>query len=188
MSNFKNTLLRESGLLSLSQGDCDLFFIGQANAITYHQLAMTELHGKTSTGGRLSIKNLEKEGYVTSKILPGNTREKYYILTAKGRKRIEMLFGSSFLEKMSIHLEKRPPLSQQQLPHRIHTGDIYFSYLSNRTMETLPSWQYEVPYSPDETVSPRCDALLQTGHGAYYIEQDDSTQGTTAIGANLSKN
>lgn len=183
MPNFKNTLLRESRLLSLSQGDCDLFFIGQANAITYRQLAMTKLHGNTTTSGRLSIKNLEKEGYVTSKILPGNTREKYYILTVKGRKRIERLFGSSFLEKMSLHLEKRPPLSQQQLPHRIHTGDIYFSYLSNRMMETLPIWQYEISYmfSPDETTSPRCDALLQTGHGAYYIEQDDSTQGTTAL-------
>ena len=189
MSNLKDTLLYESGLLSLSQGDCDLFLIGQANAITYRQLAMTELHGNTITGGRLSIKNLEKEGYVISKLLPGYTREKYYILTTKGRKRMEKLFGSSFLEKMSIHLEKRPPLSQQQLPHRIHTGDIYFSYLSNHIMETLPSWQYEVPYmfSPDETASPRCDALLQTGHGTYYIEQDNSTQGTAALTIKISQ-
>ena len=163
--NLKDTLLHESGLLSLSQGDCDLFLISQANAITYQQLAATKLHGNTFASGRLSIKNLEKEGYVTSKYLPGNAREKYYILTAKGRKRIERLFGENFLERMSIQLKKRPPLSQQQLPHRIHTGDIYFAYLSNPSMDRFPIWQSEVPYavSINETVSPRCDALLQSG-------------------------
>ena len=54
-SNFKDTLIRESGLLSLSQGDCDLYLIGQARTITYRQLAATGLHGKTITGGRLKI-------------------------------------------------------------------------------------------------------------------------------------
>lgn len=189
MSNLKDTLLHESGLLSLSQSDCDLFLIGQANAITYHQLALTGLHGRTSTSGRLSIKNLEKEGYVVSRFLPGNAKEKYYILTAKGRKRLEKLFSDKFLEKMSLHLEKRPPLSQQQLPHRIHTGDIYFCYLSNRIMGQLPLWQSEVPYTvtPNETALPRCDALLQTGYNSYYIEQDDSTQGDNALRIKISQ-
>lgn len=189
MSNFKNILMHESGLLSLSQGDCDLFLIGQANAITYRQLALTGLHGSTATSGRLSIKNLEKEGYVISRFLPGDAREKYYILTAKGRKRVEKLFGNRFLEKMSLQLEKRPPLSQQQLPHRIHTGDIYFSYLSNKLMGQLPIWQNEISYAvtPNETAAPRCDALLQTGCGAYYIEQDDSTQGDSALKVKISQ-
>lgn len=181
--NLKDTLLHESGLLSLSQGDCDLFLISQANAITYRQLAVTKLHGNTFASGRLSIKNLEKEGYVASKYLPGNAREKYYVLTAKGRKRIERLFGGSFLKRMSVQLEKRPPLSHQQLPHRIHTGDMYFAYLSNPSMDRFPIWQSEVLYaiSLNETVSPRCDALLQSGYQNYYIEQDDGTQGDAVL-------
>lgn len=182
-SKLKEILLQESGLLSLSQSDCDLFLIGQVNAITYRQFALTGLHGSTATGGRLSIKRLEKEGYVASRFLPGNAREKYYILTAKGRKRIEKLFDNRFLEKMSFQLEKRPPLSQQQLPHRIHTGDIYFSCLANKLAERLPVWQTEVPYdaAADVPVPPRCDGLLQTGRGSYYIEQDDGTQGDAAL-------
>lgn len=186
-SKLKEILLQESGLLSLSQSDCDLFLIGQANAITYRQLTLTGLHGSTATGGRLSIKRLEKEGYVVSRLLPGNAREKYYILTAKGRKRIEKLFDGKFLEKMSFQLEKRPPLSQQQLPHRIHTGDIYFSYLA--LADRLPVWQIEVPYDATANVPapPRCDGLLQTGYRSYYIEQDDGTQGDTALKEKLSQ-
>ena len=182
-SEFKEILLQESGLLSLSQSDCDLFLIGQANAITYHQLALTGLHGNTATAGRLSIKRLEKEGYVISRFLHGNAREKYYILTARGRKRITRLFDSKFLEKMSFQLEKRPPLSQQQLPHRIHTGDIYFVYLANKLQNQLPVWQSEVSYdtSSDAPTSPRCDGLLKTEYGTYYIEQDDGTQGDAAL-------
>lgn len=180
---FKEILLQESGLLSLSQSDCDLFLIGQANAITYRQLALTGLHGNTTASGRLSIKRLEKEGYISSRFLPGNAREKYYILTAKGRKRLEKLFNSSFLQKMCFQLEKRPPLSQQQLPHRVHTGDIYFSYLANKLSDKLPVWQSEVPYgiSHDISTPPRCDGLLRTEYGTYFIEQDDGTQGDAAL-------
>ena len=187
MSKLKEVLLKESGLLSLSQGDCDLFLIGQTNAITYHQLSLTGLHGNSSTGGRLSIKRLEKEGYVTSRLLPGNTREKYYILTAKGRKRMEKLFGSSFLQKISLQLDKRPPSSQQQLPHRIRTGDIYYSYAANEMLQSLPIWQSEAPYSGSSTASapPRCDGLLKTGNGTYYVEQDDGTQGDAALKAKI---
>lgn len=183
MSKFKEILLKESGLLSLSQGDCDLFLIGQTNAITYRQLFLTGLHGDSSAGGRLSIKRLEKEGYVTSRFLPGNTREKYYILTAKGRKRMEKLYGDSFLQKMSMQLDKRPPASQQQLPHRIRTGDIYYSYIANEMLDHLPFWQSESPYNETSitSASPRCDGLLKTGNGAYYVEQDDGTQGDAAL-------
>lgn len=188
-SNFKEILLRESGLLSLSQSDCDLFLIGQARTITYRQLAVTGLHGKTITGGRLSIKKLEKENYVISRLLPGNGREKYYMLTAKGKKRLEKLFGESFLLKMSFQMEKKSALSQQQLPHRIHTGDIYFAYLSNEMLGSLPVWQTEIPYDPAPSVSapPRCDGLLQTGFGTYYVEQDEGTQGDSALKTKLER-
>lgn len=182
-TKLKETLLQESGLLSLSQSDCDLFLIAQANAITYRQLAITGLHGSSITSGRFSIKRLEKEGYVISRFLPGNAKEKYYILTAKGRKRIEKLFDDRFLKKMFFQLEKRPPTSQQQLPHRIHTNDLYFSYLSCPYLDKLPTWQLEVPYpaSTPKQQMPRCDGFLNTGYKNYYIEQDNCTQGDAAI-------
>lgn len=188
-ANLKQTLLKEAGLLSISQSDCDLFFIAQANTITYKQLAEASLHGATETSGRLGIKKLEKEGYLTAKTMPGNARIKYYFLTAKGRKRVEHMFGESFIEKMCLDLERRPPVSQQQLPHRIHTGDIYFSYLSNPHLTHLPLWKLEQPYRKPEgaLLPPRCDGLLQTVYGTYYIEQDNCTQGENALGNKLNQ-
>ncbi|MDE7204690.1 MAG: hypothetical protein K2O91_22945 [Lachnospiraceae bacterium] len=187
--NLKQALLKEAQLLSISQSDCDLFFIGQANAITYEQLAAASIHGATKTSGRLSIKKLEKEGYLTAKTMPGNARTKYYFLTAKGRKRVERLFGEAFIKKMCLDLERRPPASQQQLPHRIHTGDIYFTYLSNPFLDHLPLWLLEHPYREPEGVllPPRCDGLLQTAYGNYYIKQDNCTQGESALGNKLSQ-
>lgn len=188
-SNFKETLIRESGLLSLSQSDCDLYLIGQARTITYRQLAITELHGKTVTGGRLSIKKLERDNYVTSRTLPGSGREKYYMLTAKGKKRLEKLFGESFLQKMQLQLDKKASLSLQQLPHRIHTNDIYFAYLSCEMLTSLPIWQNEVPYEPERMAPapPRCDGCLHTSVCTYYIEQDEGTQGDSALKAKLDR-
>ncbi|HBA49963.1 MAG TPA: hypothetical protein DCZ91_19655 [Lachnospiraceae bacterium] len=188
-SNFKDTLIRESGLLSLSQGDCDLYLIGQARTITYRQLAATGLHGKTITGGRLSIKKLEKDNYVISRFLPGCGREKYYTLTARGKKRLEKLFGKDFLQKMALQLEKKTSLSQQQLPHRIHTNDIYFAYLASHTLRGLPIWQNEVSYDSEPAVSvpPRSDGLLKTDTCIYYIEQDEGTQGDSALRTKLDR-
>lgn len=188
-SNLKQTLLKEAHLLSLSQSDCDLFLIGQANAVTYEQLAMTKIHGTTMTSGRLSLKKLEKDGYLTTKTMQGNSRIKYFFLTAKGRKRIERLFDKTFLEKMGFDLERRPPASQQQLPHRIHTGDIFFAFLSNPFLDCLPLWQLESPYKEPEgtLVPPRCDGLLKTTYGTYFIEQDNCTQGEGALGNKLSQ-
>lgn len=188
-SIFKETLIRESGLLSLSQRDCDLYLIGQSRTITYRQLALTGLHGKTITSGRLSIKKLEKDNYVASRSLPGNGREKYYMLTTKGRKRLEKLFGQCFLQKMQFQLDKKASLSSQQLPHRIHTNDIYFAYLSNEMLESLPLWQNEVPYTTNPTAPapPRCDGCLQTGICTYYIEQDEGTQGDSALKTKLDR-
>lgn len=185
--NLKQTLLQEARLLSLSQSDCDLFFIGQANTVTYEQLAMASLHGATKTSGRLGVKKLEKDGYLAAKTMPGTARAKYYFLTAKGRKRVERLFGAAFLEKMCFDLERRPPISQQQLPHRIHAGDIFFTYLGNPFLDRLPLWRLECPYKEPEGVllPPRCDGLLQTAYGTYYIEQDNCTQGEGALGNKL---
>lgn len=188
-SNFKEILMKESGLLSLSQSDCDLYLIGQARTITYRQLAMTRLHGKTATGGRLSIKKLERDNYVASRSLPGSGRKKYYVLTMKGKKRLEMLLGESFLQKMQLQLDKKASLSPQQLPHRIHTNDIYFAYLSNDMPEALPVWQNEVPYGsePAAPAPPRCDGRLHTGVCTYYIEQDEGTQGDSALKVKLNR-
>lgn len=108
-SNFKETLIRESGLLSLSQSDCDLYLIGQARTITYRQLAITELHGKTVTGGRLSIKKLERDNYVTSRTLPGSGREKYYMLTAKGKNAWKNCSVKASCKKCSSSWTKRLP-------------------------------------------------------------------------------
>ena len=116
--NLKQALLKEARLLSISQSDCDLFIIGQTNTITYEQLALTGIHGITKTSGRLAVKKLEKEGYLAAKTMQDNTKTKYYFLTAKGKKRLERVCGSTFLEKMCFDLERRPPASQQQLPHR----------------------------------------------------------------------
>lgn len=184
---FKELLLQSAGLLSLSQSDCDLFFIAQANSITYSQLALTGLHGTTTASGRLSIKHLEQEGYVQSRLLPGTSREKYYILSTKGKKRVEKLFRGDFLAGLAIDLDRRPPASAQQLPHRIHTGDLYFCYLANPFLAELPAWHVEAPYQEREGSSPapRCDAMLDTSRGTYYIEQDNSTQGDGALSAKI---
>lgn len=187
--NLKQALLKEARLLSISQSDCDLFIIGQTNTITYEQLALTGIHGITKTSGRLAVKKLEKEGYLAAKTMQDNTKTKYYFLTAKGKKRLERVCGSAFLEKMCFDLERRPPASQQQLPHRIHTGDIVFSYLANPFLDRLPQWRLECPYKePESTLPPpRCDGLLQTGYGTYYIEQDNCTQGEGALGNKISQ-
>ena len=52
--NYKDTLIKEAGLLSLSKSDCDLFILAQANTLTYQQLSATGLHGISTTGGRRS--------------------------------------------------------------------------------------------------------------------------------------
>lgn len=184
---FKEILVRQAGLLSLSKSDCDLFLIAQANSVTYSQLAISGLHGSTKTSGRISIKNLEKEGYLLSRVLPGAAREKYFILSAKGKKRVEKIFGEDFLKSLSIDLDRRPPTSTQQLPHRIHTGDIYFVYLANPCLEHLPVWQIEIPYQKDKDglPVPRCDGMLASMHHTYYVEQDNNTQGDTALSTKI---
>ena len=83
--NFKDTLIKEAGLLSLTKSDCDLFILAQSNTLTYQQLSTTGLHGISTTGGRLSLKKLTEQGYITGKTLPNTNRVRYFTLTAKGK-------------------------------------------------------------------------------------------------------
>lgn len=181
-TTFKDNLVKEAGLLSLSKSDCDLFVLAQANTITYQQLNTTGIHGITATSGRLSLKKLLTKGYITDKTLP-NSRMKFFVLTAKGRCRLEKLFGNAFLSSLKFDLDRKPPTSQQQLPHRIHTNDLYFSYLSCPCPNRLPIWLLEVRYQPalSGQQQPRCDGFLDTGHEKYFIEQDNCTQGDSAL-------
>lgn len=187
--NFKDTLIKEARLLSLTKSDCDLFILAQANTLTYQQLSATGLHGISTTGGRLSLKKHTEQGYITGKTLPNTNRVRYFILTAKGKTRLEKIFGSTFLNTKQIDLERRPPTSQQQLPHRIHTNDIYFAYLSCPYLEYIPVWQLEARYqtTSDRQQLPRSDGLLETGYGNYYIELDNRTQGDAALENKLSQ-
>lgn len=187
--NFRDTLIKEARLLSLTKSDCDLFILAQANTLTYQQLAATGLHGISTTGGRLSLKKLTEQGFITGKTLPNTNRMRYFLLTAKGKMRLEKVFDSTFLRTKQIDLERRPPTSQQQLPHRIHTNDIYFVYLSCPCLEHLPVWQLEARYQAavDRQQTPRCDGLLETGYGSYYVELDNRTQGDAALENKLSQ-
>lgn len=187
ITSFEILLTRKAGLLSLSKGDCDLFLIAQTNTITYAQLRSSGIHGQTGTGGRLSLKKLEEEGYLVAKSAPSLNGQKYYILTAKGKKRLEKVFTPQFLSKQGIDLERRPPTSQFQLPHRINTSDLYYSYISCPSLKVFPSWTLEHGYAPpvnpysDKMHPPRCDAKLETERYTYYLEQDNGTQGDAAL-------
>lgn len=186
-TRYETLLTREAGLLSLQKSDCDLFLIAQANTITYSQLRSTGIHGHTGTGGRLSLKKLEADGYVAARSITNSNGLKYYILTAKGKKRLEKVFSPQFLLDHSIDLERRPPTSQFQLPHRINTSDLYYSYISCPSLKSFPSWVLEYGYAPpvnpysEKEHPPRCDAKLETAHHTYYLEQDNGTQGDAAL-------
>lgn len=183
--NYRNCLIKDAHLLSLTKRDCDLFLIAQTNTITYQQLEESQLHGMTNTSGRLSLKKLEKDAYITSKTLPETSRTKYYILTAKGKRRLARLFSAQYLQNMQIDLERRPPTSQAQLPHRIRTNDLFYSFLSCTTLNNVPIWRLEAGLEEANTnrkePSPRCDSLLITNSCSYYIEQDNCTQGDAAL-------
>lgn len=186
-TQFEILLTREAGLLSLQKSDCDLFLIAQTNIITYSQLRSTSIHGHTGTGGRLSLKKLEAQGYLSAKSVPNSNGQKYYMLTAKGKKRLEKVFSSQFLKDYGIDLERRPPTSQFQLPHRINTSDLYCAFISCPSLKSVPRWTLEYGYAPptnpysEKEHPPRCDARLETKGGIYYLEQDNGTQGDAAL-------
>lgn len=175
-TNFERALMQKAGLFLLQKSDTDLFLILQTCTITYHQLHMTGIHGETQSSGRLSLKRLESDGYVSGKTYrDGN---KFYYLTPKGKNRLHWLFPELYLEALQINFEKRPPVSQLQLLHRIHSNDFYYAYAS--LPYSCPGiWQLEkalFPATHPNMQPPRCDGCLTTDCCTYYIEQDNHTQ------------
>ena len=79
---FEKSLCESARLFSLSKSQTDLFLLLQASMITYQQLSMCKIHGNTEAAGRLSLKRLEKCGYIQSKKIPDTSAAKYYFLTA----------------------------------------------------------------------------------------------------------
>lgn len=183
-TNFEKSLCESAGLFSLSKKHADLFLLSQTGMITYQQLALCRLHGKTEASGRLSLKKLEKEGVIQARKLPNQNQNKYYSLTSKGRILLRKLFPASLLEYLQINLEKRLPGGSQQIYHRIRTNDFYFTYIGSLYASPVP-WILEHPLLPDNLpgreAQPRCDGFLITAHTKYYIEQDNSTQSENVI-------
>ena len=181
---FEKSLCESAGLFSLQKKQADLFLLSQTGLITYRQLALCNLHGKTETAGRLSLKTLEKDGLIQSRKLPNQHQNKYYFLTPKGRSILKSLFPPILLEYLQISLEKRLPAGTQQIYHRIRANDFYFVYIGSPKSHPVP-WILEYPLkplaSPGKEAEPRCDGILITPHTKYYIEQDNNTQSENVI-------
>ena len=175
---FEKSLCANARLFSITKKNLDLFLLLQTNTITYRQLHLTKLHGLTETSGRLSLKRLEAEGFIYSKQVTANSQIKYFYLSAKGRVFLKKLLPSEYAQSLHINWEKRPPAGIQQLFHRIHGNDFYFSYISLPTSQPRP-WILEprLPgISDNYNVPPRSDGCLYCDCFTYYIEQDNGTQ------------
>lgn len=183
-TNFERSLSQDARLFYLSKTDMDLFLLAQTGIITYQQLFLSRLHGTTEAAGRLSLKKLEKNGYIQARKLSPQNQNKYFFLTPKGRKHLKTVFPASLLEHYHINLARRPPAGIQQLVHRIRTNDFYYTYLSLPNSRPLP-WILEQPLSDSGASaaeqSPRCDGLLCGPYADYYIEQDNSTQSEAVL-------
>lgn len=184
-TDFEEALMQDAGLLHLQKSDMDLFLILQANTITYQQLYMTRIHGNTSSSGRLSLKKLENQGYVTGKTYAAG--KKLYHLTVKGKNRLQWLLQNKYLERLSVNFDRRPPASQLQLPHRVYTNDFYFAYVASPYARPC-IWVLEkglMPVSNQDMQPPRCDGCLTTACRSYYIEQDNHTQSDGVLQAKV---
>lgn len=187
--NFEDMLCKSAELFSFSKKHTDLFVLLQTNTVTYQQLALSHIHGASNTSARLSLKRLEKSGYVQAKELTKHNNEKYYFLTANGRNWIRSAFPHEFLDQMKIAWSRRPPSGSQQILHRIRTNDFYFSYIAAK--ESVPRiWVLEHPLfseSKYESSPARCDALFSGINRDYYIEQDNNTQSENVIQKKISQ-
>lgn len=184
-TDFEEALMRDAGLLYLQKSDTDLFLILQANTITYQQLYLTGIHGITSSSGRLSLKKLENLGYITGKTYADG--KKLYHLTFKGKNRLHWLLPEDYLKWLSANFDRRPPASQQQLPHRVHTNDFYFAYVASPHARPCV-WELEkglLPAAAQGVQPPRCDGCLETAYHRYYIEQDNHTQSDSILQTKL---
>ena len=183
-TNFEKSLAQDARLFSLSKTDMDLFLLAQTGIITYQQLFLSRLHGTTEAAGRLSLKKLEKNGYIQARILSPQNQNKYFCLTPKGRKHLKTIFPASLLEHYQINPARRPPAGIHQLVHRIRTNDFYYAYLSSPDSRPLP-WIPEHPLPVSKAAAleqpARCDGLLCSPYANYYIEQDNSTQSETVL-------
>lgn len=181
---FEKSLCESARLFSLSKSQTDLFLLLQASMITYQQLSMCKIHGNTEAAGRLSLKRLEKCGYIQSKKIPDTSAAKYYFLTASGRNHLKELFPDAFTEQIHINWNRRPPSGIQQILHRIRTNDFYFTYVGSGQSRVIP-WILESPLpgcsDRRQGQPPRCDGLLISPYYRYYIEQDNSTQSESVI-------
>ena len=117
-TNFEKSLAQDARLFSLSKTDMDLFLLAQTGIITYQQLFLSRLHGTTEAAGRLSLKKLEKNGYIQARILSPQNQNKYFCLTPKGRKHLKTIFPASLLEHYQINPARRPPAGIHQHLHR----------------------------------------------------------------------
>lgn len=186
ISSFEKNLLHQVKLLSLPKSDYDLFLILQANTITYQQLRITGIHGISEAGCRLSLKKLESEHLISSKLL--TNKKKFYILTSKGKDRLKDILGENFIQSLRIDINRKPPTSLLQLGHRIATNDFYYQYVSAPNA-SIPRWNIENMYpqkdSPQAELSPRCDAVLSILNYNYFIEQDTGNQMDSALDIKL---
>lgn len=188
-THFEHKLCEYAGLVFLSKKQTDLFLLLQTNTVTYHQLALSGLHGASHASARRALKRLETDGYVQAKTIPKHNSEKYYSLTPSGRNMVFSSFPESFTERMKVNWSRHPPAGSQQILHRIRTNDFYFSYLSDRG--SVPRiWCLEHPLpieSSCKNAPARCDALFLGNKRPYYIEQDNSTQSVAVIHKKISQ-
>lgn len=182
-TTFEKSLCESARLFSISKKNLDLFLLLQTSTITYQQLFLTGLHGATEASGRLSLKRLENEGYITGRQISSQSQSKYFILTPKGKLFIKEILPEFYTEHLQINWGRRPPGGSQQILHRIRSNDFYFAYISHGESVPLP-WVLEkqLPgnFHPVDTL-PRCDGFLQTNNMQYYVEQDNSTQSETVL-------
>lgn len=189
ITNFEKSLCESARLFSISKKNLDLFLLLQSNTITYQQLFQTGLHGSTEASGRLSLKRLENEGYIIGRQLSTQSQSKFFTLTPKGRAFIRKLLPESYTDFLQINWSRRPPGGSQQILHRIHSNDFYFSYVSQKESLPLP-WTLEkqLPGSfQSADTLPRSDGFLQAKHSAFYIEQDNSTQSETVLAKKIAQ-
>lgn len=190
ISNYEMSLRKQARLFSLCKSHADLFLLLQVNTITYQQLAMTGIHGKTEASGRLSLKRLERDGLIQAKEINSLNQTKYYLITPKGKALLKDLFPEELLIGLQVDFNRRLPNGNQQILHKIRTNDFYLSFISSPYSHPLP-WLLEQPLpqvqDTDGDPLPRCDGLLKSEACNYYIEQDNSTQSETIIAKKISQ-
>lgn len=180
---FEDSLCDLAGLFSLSKNETDMFLLLQCGMITYRQLKIAGIHGKTEASGRLSLKKAEQEGLVKSAKISEQEQTIVFTLTAKG-KTLALNTFANVLNALDIVPDKLQVPSARQLLHRIRANDFYFAYIGQPGSIPL-LWNQEHSLPPSDYFyaqqPPRCDGYLKSEYGEYYIEQDNGTQSETVL-------